>query len=55
MSISDVKSNNLEKLLEGMSLLEDKDQERIISVVDALDFANEKVNTVMAGMEEEND
>jgi hypothetical protein len=42
MSIKVLKADNLVKLLEGVSLLEDRDQEQIISVVDALDFAYEK-------------
>jgi len=41
MNIATLKADNLLKLLEGMSLLENRDQERIISVVDALDFALE--------------
>ena len=47
MSITEMKADNLIRLLEGMSLLEDRDQEQIISVVDALDFAYEKVNGEM--------
>ena len=45
MSITDVKSDNLAKLLDGLSLLEDRDQEQIISVVEALNFAYEKGRT----------
>ena len=37
------KSENLIKLLDGMSLLEERDQERIIRAVDTLDFADKKV------------
>ena len=37
------KSDNLIKLLDGMSLLDDQDQERIIKAVDTLDFADRKV------------
>jgi len=47
MSIDILKADNLFSLLAGMSLLEDRDQEQIISVVDALDFAYEKVNIKM--------
>ena len=39
MRISTLKSTNLEKLLDGLSLLDERDRERIISVVDTLDFA----------------
>jgi len=42
MSINALKAGNLVKLLEGISLLEDRDQEQIISAVDALDFVYEK-------------
>jgi len=42
-----MKADNLVKLLEGISLLEDRDQEQIISVIDALDFAYEKTNVEM--------
>ena len=42
MNTTTLKSNNLEKLLDGLSLLDEKDQERIISVVDALGFAAKK-------------
>ena len=47
MSINTLKADNLVKLLDGLSLLEDRDQEQIISVVDALDFAYEKGNVEM--------
>jgi len=49
-----LKADNLIKLLEGISLLEDRDQEQIISVVDALAFAYEKGNVDMVGLEMEN-
>jgi hypothetical protein len=39
MSNNALKSDNLVKLLGGLSLLEDRDQDQIIKVVDALDFA----------------
>ena len=42
MSICDIKSDNLVKLLDGLSQLDNEDQERIIGIVDALDFAYEK-------------
>jgi hypothetical protein len=47
MSISTLKADNLVKLLDGLSLLEDRDQEQIISMVDALDFAYERTNAEM--------
>jgi len=43
MSISTLKANNLVKLLDGLSLLDDEDRERIIRVVDALEFTEKKV------------
>jgi len=42
-----LREDNLVKLLDGLSLLNDRDQEQIISVVDALDFAYEKANVEM--------
>ena len=42
MSISILKSNNLEKLLDGLSLLDERDQEQVFSVVEALGFADKK-------------
>lgn len=51
MSIEALKSDNLVKLLDGLSKLDDRDQERIISVVDALDFAYEKENADMVDKE----
>jgi hypothetical protein len=35
--------DNLVKLLDGLSLLDEQDQERIIKVVDTLDFTDKKV------------
>jgi len=43
MSIFVQKSDNLIKLLEGMSLLDNRDQERIIKAVDTLDLADKEV------------
>jgi ligand-binding sensor protein len=43
MGIIIQRNDNLVKLLEGMSLLEKQDQERIISVVDALTLTEKKV------------
>jgi len=43
MGILVQKSDNLVKLLEGISLLDDRDQERIIKAVDTLDHADKKV------------
>ena len=37
-----LKADNLVKLLEGLSFLNNQDQERIISVIDALNFAEKK-------------
>jgi len=55
MSIDTLKADNLVKLLEGISLLENRDKEQIISVVDALAFAYEKENADMVGLETEAD
>ena len=38
------KNDNLAKLLDGLSLLNDQDQERIIRMVDILDLVNKKIN-----------
>jgi hypothetical protein len=43
MGIFVQKSDNLVKLLEGMSLLDVRDQERIIKAVDTLDHVDKKV------------
>jgi c-di-GMP-related signal transduction protein len=43
MGINIQKYNNLEKLLDGISLLEEQDQERIIRVVDTLNLTDKKV------------
>ena len=43
MSIFVQKSDNLIKLLEGMLLLDYRDQERIIKAVDTLDHTDKKV------------
>jgi hypothetical protein len=45
MSIATLKADNLIKLLEGISLLEDRDKEQIISVIYALNFSYVKTNT----------
>jgi len=42
MSIYAQKADNTIKLLEGLSLLDTQDQERIISVINTLDFAGKK-------------
>jgi hypothetical protein len=36
-------NDNLDRLLDGLSLLDEHDQERIIRVVDTLDFTDKKV------------
>jgi hypothetical protein len=47
MGILDLKNDNLVTLLEGMSLLEERDQERFIRAVDTLDLADKKVKKDM--------
>jgi len=42
MSNHSLKADNLAKLLEGLFLLDEHDQERIISSVNALNFAKKK-------------
>ena len=54
MSIYDLKADNMIKLLDGLSQLDDRDQERIISVVDALDFAYKKAEMTVSGLHWEN-
>jgi hypothetical protein len=39
MSIQALKCDNLVKLLDGLALLEDRDQDQIINIVNTLDFA----------------
>ena len=43
MSINTLKADNLVKLLDGLSLLDEEDQERIIRVVDVLEITEKKV------------
>jgi hypothetical protein len=43
MGIIMQKSDNLKKLLGGLALLDEQDQERIIRVVDTLEVADKKV------------
>jgi len=43
MRIIDIKNDNLIELLDGLSLLDDQDQERIIGMVDVLDAVDKKV------------
>jgi hypothetical protein len=47
MRINFLKTDNLVKLLDGLSLLDNREQEQIISVVDILNFAEKKVERVM--------
>jgi hypothetical protein len=47
MSISILKADNLIKLLDGLSLLDNRDQEQIIKIVDVLDFAKKKTEKSM--------
>ncbi|MDR0290231.1 MAG: hypothetical protein LBI06_04780 [Treponema sp.] len=56
MSITALKADNLAKLLDGLSLLEDREQNQIISVIDALGFAYEKAAVEMVvDLEAKND
>jgi hypothetical protein len=48
MSIYDLKADNLVKLLNRLSLLDNQDQDRIISVVDALNFASKKAKKAVS-------
>ena len=41
----DPKCDNLLRLMEGVSLLDEQDRERITGVLDTLDFADTKVRT----------
>jgi len=41
----DLKCDNLLRLMDGVSLLDEQDKERVIEVLDALDFADTKVRT----------
>ena len=47
MCIYNEKADNLVKLLDGLFLLEDRDKERIISIVETLEFAYEKENNIL--------
>jgi len=50
MGIVELKHDNLGKLLEGLSLLDGQDQERIINMVDTLDLTDKKVkNEIYSG------
>jgi hypothetical protein len=42
MSIEDIKTENLKKLLEGLDLLDGQEREKLALVVDALAFASAK-------------
>ena len=44
MGIIEQKSDNLIKLLNGLSLLDNQDQERIINMVDTLNVVDENIN-----------
>ena len=46
-----MKTDNLVKLLNGLSLLDNRDKERIISVVYALNFAKSKAEKAYASNE----
>ena len=43
MRIDDPENDHLVKLLDGLSLLDKRDQERVINMVDTLDSADKKV------------
>jgi len=43
MGIVRLKYDNLEKFMDGLSLLDDQDKERVIGMVDILDAANRTV------------
>ena len=47
MSIDEQKNDNLVKLLDGLSLLDEHDQDRIIGMVDTLDCADKNVKGVV--------
>ena len=49
MRINDPNSDNLMKLLDGLSLLDDQDQERVIRMVDTLDAADKNVKETIIG------
>jgi len=42
MSITNKKADNLVKLLEGLAFLDNRDLEKVIGIVDALDFAKKR-------------
>jgi hypothetical protein len=44
MSIYSIENDRVVKLLDGVAVVDDRDKERIISVIDALDFACEKMD-----------
>ena len=47
MSNTDQKSDNLLQLLDGVSLLDDLDRERVIGMVDTLDCAEQKIHNAL--------
>ena len=47
MSIDAQKSNNLVILLDGLSLLDQQDQDRVFGMVDTLEFADKNVKGSM--------
>ena len=51
MRILNQGNDNLAKLLDGLSLLDGQDQERIINMVDTLDLTDKKVkNEIYSGV-----
>jgi len=49
MRIDDPNSDNLEKLLNGLSLLDNQDQERVIKMVDTLETVDKNVKETVMG------
>ena len=47
MRINDPKDDNLDKLLDGISLLDDQDRDRVIRMVDTLDCVDKNVKSVI--------
>ena len=50
MRINDPNSDNLVKLLDGLSFLDDQDQERVIRMVDTLEAADKNVKEKIIGI-----
>jgi len=50
MRIDNPKNDNVMKLLDGVSLLDDQDQDRVIRMVDALEVADKNVKEMVCGV-----